>query len=243
MENIGGHIALIVNNVEVLDIESVIMADDGQGKNIFIPGVLISKEDGEIIKTYYKNNKDKINRHPIILEIDFEMETSDNTVSLDVYFGSHDDKILKLLVDLQYYLFYLGNNTKFNPRFVTYTHPQYNFSEFNDVKSNNCIAGGRYCTNPKNDDKVTGKDIIIESIKMKCAYFLDVDKDASGYSSFIGYLEYFMTNCCNPNQEGYFTEACSALALQKAGYDISKVNECYADSFSPKGKFFFINKV
>ncbi len=58
MQEIGGQVALIVNNIENIDPHNIMMIDDGQGRNLTIPGVLISKEDGEIIKNFYRKNKD-----------------------------------------------------------------------------------------------------------------------------------------------------------------------------------------
>jgi len=218
------------------------MGDDGHGKSITIPGVLLSKEDGEILKTFYRNNKE--NKNPIILEIDFEMETSDNMVTLDVYFESNDFNMLRLLRDIYYhnYFYHLKDSIKFTPRFVTYVHPQYNFTEFNDVKSKDCIAGGRYCASSK-DGKVTGKDVIKQNLKMKCAYEIssveNKDTDDTNYSKFLKYIYLFYSACIDPSKQDYFSEACSAINLQSAGYDISKINECYANGFSPAGIYLF----
>jgi hypothetical protein len=242
VETIGGHIALIINNVKVQDIETVIMGDDGNGKSITIPGVLITKEDGEIIKTYYRNNINKIHSNPIIFEIDFEMETSDK-VTLDVYFESNDFNMLRLLRDIYYhdYFYYLKDSIKFTPRFVTYVHPQYNFTEFNNVKSKDCIAGGRYCATSR-DPNITGKDVIKQNLKMKCAY----EKSSEGnedtyYTKFLAYIDLFYGACGIKDKDEYFSEACSAINLQYAGYDVSKINECYANGFSPSGNFFLLD--
>lgn len=226
-----------MNNVKVQDVEAIIMGDDGHGSSVTIPGVLISKEDGEIIKTYYKNNRDRMNSKPIILEIDFEMETSDNLVSLDFYLESNDFSMLKLLSDIfnHNYFAYLKDSIKFTPRFVTYVHPLYNFTEFNDVKSKDCIAGGRYCATSK-DEMKTGKDVIKHNLKMKCAF----EKSSEGtedtyYSRFLFYISSFYGDCCDPTKDNYFSESCASINLQIAGYDIGNINECYAKSFSPAG--------
>jgi len=239
VENIGGHIALIINNVRVEDIESIIMADDGYGKSITIPGVLITKEDGEIIKNFYKNNKEKINSKPIILEIDFEIETSDNIVNIDFFFQSNDISMIRLLHEIYIndYFYSLKNSVKFTPHFVSYVHPQYNFSEFNDVQSKDCIAGGRYCATSR-DERITGKDVIIQNLKIKCAFENSETVNDDNYFKFFSFMDLFYVNCCDKSKEDYFSEACTAINLQYADYDISKINECYSDSFSPVGIYF-----
>lgn len=70
VESIGGHIALIVNKATApFSASNTIMSDDGTGKDITIPGVLIDYNIGEIFKEFYRNNLNK----DIILEFEFEM--------------------------------------------------------------------------------------------------------------------------------------------------------------------------
>jgi hypothetical protein len=70
VESIGGHIALIVDKASSKSSPSnIIMSDDGTGQDITIPGVLIGYKDGEIIKSFYKQNPGV----DIIVEFEFEM--------------------------------------------------------------------------------------------------------------------------------------------------------------------------
>jgi hypothetical protein len=55
-QDIGAAAVLIVDNKPGEDIEHIIMSDDGTGGNLYIPAILISYEDGEIIKRYLSNN-------------------------------------------------------------------------------------------------------------------------------------------------------------------------------------------
>jgi hypothetical protein len=73
VQNIGGRIALIVNNNNE-DINNIIMADDGTGNDINIQAVLISLEDGEKIKQFIRENKhDTAMLAKLILAIEYEM--------------------------------------------------------------------------------------------------------------------------------------------------------------------------
>lgn len=224
------------------------MGDDGRGKSVHIPGVLISKSDGEILKTYYRNHKENIAKNPIYLEIDFEMETDEN-VNFDVYFEANDFNMLKTISNLKPYLKELGKTVDFEPRFVTYVHPAYNFTEFNKVEDDNCIAGGRYCVSPRGN-LIKGKDVIKMNLKLKCAFNTMKDyKNKNGIGvidvninnvegddlMFFKLLKFFISDCLDNTKENYFSETCMAISLQKAGYDIKEINQCYADSFSPKG--------
>ncbi len=55
VQNVGGLFALIIDN-EDEEIDSIILADDGSASDIYIPTVLISKRDGELIKKFMIEN-------------------------------------------------------------------------------------------------------------------------------------------------------------------------------------------
>lgn len=51
---------IIVDNVANEDVNHIVMSDDGTGGNLYIPSVLISKEDGDLIKSFLTNtHRDK----------------------------------------------------------------------------------------------------------------------------------------------------------------------------------------
>lgn len=72
MESIGGRAAIIVNNEEG-EVDRILMVDDGTGSDVTIPGVLIRKEDGDIIKKFIKDNNGTDLIKQIVLDISFEM--------------------------------------------------------------------------------------------------------------------------------------------------------------------------
>jgi extracellular elastinolytic metalloproteinase len=57
VQNLGGHLALIINN-EDGPVTNIMLNDDGTGSDIVIPALLISKEDGQKIKEFFMENKD-----------------------------------------------------------------------------------------------------------------------------------------------------------------------------------------
>jgi hypothetical protein len=73
VQNIGGRIALIVNNNDE-DVESIVMADDESGSDIYIQAALISKQDGEKIKQFMKDNKhDTAMLSRLIMAIEYQL--------------------------------------------------------------------------------------------------------------------------------------------------------------------------
>jgi hypothetical protein len=73
VQNLGGSMALIINNREDESIDNVLMMDDGTGSDIYIPTIIISKKDGEKIKKFMIENKNNTNMHDIMMTIEFDM--------------------------------------------------------------------------------------------------------------------------------------------------------------------------
>ena len=72
VENAGGKVALIVNNDD-MNISRIIMSDDGTGRDITIPALLVSKKDGQILKDFYsKNQNDVVTLNKISLNMNFD---------------------------------------------------------------------------------------------------------------------------------------------------------------------------
>ena len=46
VQSINGEVALIVNNDDT-DVNDIVMSDDGRGSSVFIPAILINREDGK----------------------------------------------------------------------------------------------------------------------------------------------------------------------------------------------------
>ena len=80
------------------------MPDDGRGNEVTIPGVLISYEDGLILKDYYTKNKmNKTLLQSIKLEINFEMENKDNIINYDLWYAPDMEEVYEILLDLHSY--------------------------------------------------------------------------------------------------------------------------------------------
>lgn len=108
IQDVGGHVALIVNNDE-RDPQTIIMADDGKGEQVAIPALLISKNDGTILKDFYTKNRNKkslLDR--MSLEINFEIEHKNNTVAFDVFMTSESWEVYELIEQIQSHLVDLG---------------------------------------------------------------------------------------------------------------------------------------
>jgi extracellular elastinolytic metalloproteinase len=70
VQNINGHLALIINNNDD-PTENILIKDDGTGSDILIPSLLISKKDGDKLKEYLsKNQKNSSSSSDVIISIE-----------------------------------------------------------------------------------------------------------------------------------------------------------------------------
>lgn len=77
MQEIGGALCLIADNRDNANPEEITMVDDGTGISVAIPTMMISKEDGQMLKNYIKQTEDANSRGSTpreftVLLIDFE---------------------------------------------------------------------------------------------------------------------------------------------------------------------------
>jgi hypothetical protein len=226
VENAGGHVALIINNIDE-PINRIVMSDDGRGRELNIPGVLISKSDGEILTNYIAQNKDRAK--DIILEVEFEMEHPSNIVQYDFFLSSDSEAIYKLMNDFYFYEMNLRTNTHLTVHYTTIQHPLYNESSKDNIERLNCLGKGKYCANPGNFGTVDGREIVFESIKQKCIYNYAYG-DASQPLLYWLYMRKFYQICLNIETPKLNRE-CSAVAVQTLGLPSDIINKCVHDSF------------
>jgi hypothetical protein len=69
----GGALALIIDNIDE-DLETVRMNDDGTASDIYIPAIMISKDDGKKIQEFFKQNKnDETVLSSIVISVEFKI--------------------------------------------------------------------------------------------------------------------------------------------------------------------------
>lgn len=206
------------------------MSDDGRnvGIDISIPGVLISYEDGQILRDFYVANKDNQNvLDSIVLEVIFEMEHSSNTVKYDLYMASDNDIVYKLLADLYVYQKELAYQAKLTAHYVTYQHPWYEAGKTQDIKD--CWGNGKYCNIPEKFGVKDGRVILKENIRQKCVYkYSYVDKNQTNY--YWDYMIDFYQRCLNVTTPT-FNDACANLALKSVKIPNEEINKCMKSGF------------
>jgi len=202
VEAIGGRVAIIINNVEG-DL-NVIMIDDGTGSDLTIPGVLIKKSDGDLIRKFVKenvNNSEII--EDIVLNINFEMEMKNQT-KIEFFYSADQLKVYELLKDFSSYENSLQHKDKVVPHIALYSDYRFNSSMRQFVP--NCVSGGEFCGVANDALGIEdGRVIVFEVLRQKCIY-RKAKSESSG--KFFDYMIGFYENCMNV-PEKKFNENCS----------------------------------
>ncbi len=230
VEDIGGHVALIVDNKKE-DPTTIIMSDDSRrrGQNIHIPALLISKEDGKIIENFYRENKDKKDvLESIILEIEFQMEHPSNEVHYSFFFSSTDFNVYTALREIYHYHKHLRDHTKFTPYYVSSRYQSH------DGKAReNCYAGGNFCASPRHDLGIgDGRQILKENLRQKCIYNYAYNVYQNSTDMYWEYMKNFYDNCLKPPKgEIFFSDNCALTQIVKTQIDPDQITKCIYNSF------------
>jgi hypothetical protein len=228
VENAGGHVALIIDNVDE-DSSRVVMADDGRGRELSIPGVLISAKDGKILTDWYAQNKEKA-RDLLLLEVDFEMEHPSNKVKYDLFTTADNEGVYKLISEFFYYQMEMWDNTHLTVHYITYQHPEYDSQKLlNNKPKDHCLGNGKYCATPGKFGVTDGREVVYESIKQKCIYNWAYGAAGQNLIYWL-YVREFYSMCLNIT-EPQFTRECSATASKTLGVPSDVINQCIHDSF------------
>lgn len=108
----------------------------------------------------------------------------------------------------------LKDRVNFEPNLVTFS------SKSQEFITSNCVSQGKYCAfDPDNDGPITGRDVVLESIRQKCIY-------KTGTDHYFSYMAKFFDSCIND-----FTKDCSNKLIKKIGLSSSDIDDCLRGSF------------
>lgn len=224
IEEAGGHVGIVVSDANDNDLD---MFDDGRGRDIAIPSIRISRDDGEKLISYYKSNmnKEKGDIKKIRIEIIFELEKQKNFVDYGVWYRPDDPSVYIFLKEFYKYQEALGDIAKLDIHFITYT--DYSYSEDSQKEIKNCLGSGFYCMIPGTMINVSDGAIIIdEMIRQKCV-FNYAYQEGNNKLWYWRYMKNFHELCL---EKGNMDTECANEVLYDL--DLSKViNQCYKDSF------------
>jgi len=243
VQNVGGEIAMIVYNLPGADPLKFYMKDDGKHKKLNIPTIMISYEDGQVIKDFWKENKDTGLANEINLSVKFAMnKTSFGYETIDLYFTSAEEKMYKFLKNFRRFYFAIGKLiiiinilNIYLERSIYSIIPHYlTFSYYNSTAPVvNCYYNGVYCLEPVPKFGISdGRNIIAENIRQKCIYTFAYGNNAR--EKYWDYMSNFYDDCMDGKTDKFNYE-CSHEVMKKVFLDSEVIDKCVLDSFESKG--------
>lgn len=153
-EHAGARLVLVIDDKDEA-IENVIMVDDGNGAGIRIPAMLITKKDGETIKSFLLDKQ----KH-IALLASFDLDRPDNRVEYDFWYTSSDDRALDFLRDYKEFHTKMEDKVLMTPHFAFWTCEKCDET----VLKRDCYGNGAYCAINEKNLNTTGREILDEDI-------------------------------------------------------------------------------
>lgn len=221
-ENIAANGVIIVNTDDTL----VSMADDGTGRNIGIPSVLIGKTQGaNLEKAVAAGTK-------IMVELNWNIPHPDNHVEWEFWTSSGDLNAASFLEEFSKPALALQQRkaVTFQPNYGIIDGTWYGCDTNGFPCNKQCSNSGRYCAeDPEHDLKhgVDGVDVVQENLRQICIY---QHANATGKPElWWHYVAEFASNCTG---KGTLTEGCSSSAMLKVGNAamLKAVGECVTNS-------------
>lgn len=220
VEHGGGKLAIIVDEKDNENPETIIMVDDGTGNGIQIPSIMISKTDGETLISEYKNLATEDKR--IKLVISFDMNRPDDRVEYDIWYSTSSDRGLDFIRDFRIYHDRLGKKVLMTPRYFTWS--CINCDE--SITEDDCFCDGKYCAIDESNLRVTGRDIILANLRQKCIY-LNSMKDHNNDKLWWDYVIKAHQMCYSD-----FSEDCSTSVHNFLSIDYTQTMKCVNNSFT-----------
>lgn len=163
-ENVAANAVVIVNSD---DSHRLTMADDGTGRNIGIPSVLISRSEGLRLENSIQLNT------KIMVEMSWSMPHPDNHVEWELWTSSDDRNAASFVSEFIQPALALGQSVSFKPNYGIIDGSWYGCDTPSSPCQTQCTNGGRYCAeDPEHDLEhgSDGRDIVRENLRQMCIW-------------------------------------------------------------------------
>jgi len=166
------------------------MVDNGTGGNLSIPSFIIPKSGGELLKKYLEKEDEK---HHVMIKLTFELDLKPR-ISYGIFYSSGD-------ANSRHFLFEWASwGKKFHKVFADFTPGIVTFQDSKAARNHfveateNCLGGGRYCyTDPDQDGRLTGRDIVMEDLRLMCIF--EQTKNEVNFDKWFNYVFYHVELC------------------------------------------------
>jgi hypothetical protein len=155
----------VIIDTQSEDIEHVVMSDDGTGTGLNIPSMIISKEDGKILKDFLKNQPDELTSQAAV-QAEFVVDNPENTVEMEFWYTSGKDTALDFLKAFSSNISPIIYELDFSPHIVTWSCTYCD----SDYKKKNCFGDGKYCGLRTDKASIKSKDLVLEDLRQVCIH-------------------------------------------------------------------------
>ncbi|CAD8092965.1 unnamed protein product [Paramecium sonneborni] len=217
-QKLQAKLLIIVDNRDE-KVEQIMMADDGNGYQVDIPSVLISKSEGEKVISYLKKST------ALYLVGHIEFKLSQTLSQTNVLFGLNIENkdTFRLINEFRPIYLELKNDIKFS---IFYEVLRCFTCEKDEWKIENpdCLGGGRYCQfDPNGVAFGSGSDVLKEQLRQTCIWQVDSELWWS-------YMNYFTKKCTKENE---FDKCFESFVNSE---DKVKIQQCIQSSYRDQNK-------
>jgi hypothetical protein len=220
VEHGGGKLAVIVDEEDNENPQTIIMVDDGTGNGIQIPSVMIGKTQGNALIAKLLDFADKGKEIQMI--VTFEIDRPDDRVEYEFWFTSSNDRGLDFISDFKSFHEKLGKKVLMTPRYFSWA--CINCDE--SITDTDCFCDGKYCAIDETNLRVKGQTILHEDLRQKCIY-KNAMKNTNSDAEWWAYVTKAHSICHSD-----FSEDCSKEVHTMLEMDYDATEACVNDSFS-----------
>jgi len=222
-EDIAANGVVIVNTDDNL----ITMADDGTGRNIGIPSVLITKTEGARLEAEVNSGK------KLMVELSWDMPHPDNHVEWELWTSANDPNAANFISEFAQATTALGSSVTFTPEYGILDGNWYGCTKDEEKVGGlpcgkQCTNHGRYCAEDPEHDIEHGADgmsVVQENLRQMCVF--QVANATRQQSLWWTYVTEFKSKC---TAKGHLTETCSVATMKSVGVNEVAVAKCVKDS-------------
>jgi len=225
----SGVAVIIVDNVEETWLPY--MADDGTGADISIPSMLITMDDGQLIKDSISNTG------YVTVQLTWGLPHPDGRVEWSLWTSSNDPASREMKQTWGPIVESIGAASRFEPHYFIYEGEYSGCTATGFPCGNQCTADGRFCAvDPDHDlsSGISGLDIVEENLRQLCLFEYLNASDTESNTKWWDYTSLFIDQCCQPVDHvtgvctaDAWSEVCSYDVMEQINIaDTSAVTEC-----------------
>jgi hypothetical protein len=225
-QSIGAQALIIIDNSDE-NVNKIVMVDDGTAGNIFIPTMMISKADGEVIKNFISAHH---NKH-VRMQLSFDVPNPDNRVEYEFWMSPENHELQVFLADFAKHAKALKDKTFFVPHFGIWYSVERQREGFK-TKHKDCLGAGRYCAfDPDYNGDKNGGDIMREVLRQICIFSEIHHQDAHNNPNLktIWWDYVSQYHKCD-----LLDEDCSKRIIKSIGIKQTEVDQCFQASVDGK---------